>query len=268
MRHLDLVVISDVHLGTYGCHAKELLKYLKSIKPRILVLNGDIIDIWAFKKKYFPKSHLEVIRRILQMASNETRVYYIPGNHDDLMRRFEGAVLGPIQVRNQIVLQLKGKKYWFFHGDVFDASVRISPLLAKLGGKSYDYLIRINRLVNQIREKLGKEKMSFSKTIKEKVKRAAKFIGDFEQLAIDAGIQSDMDGVVCGHIHIPQKRVIKSDGGEMLYLNSGDWVENLCSLEFNDGIWSIYRYEKDLAVKTDKDPSISVVNPKGVLNLE
>ena len=133
-RKLDVVVISDVHLGTYGCHAKELLRYLKSIKPKIVVLNGDIIDIWQFSKSYFPKSHMKVIKHFMSWLSKGTKVYYVTGNHDEMLRKFEGLKMGSFKVVNKVVLELQDKKKaWIFHGDVFDVTMQHSKWLAKLG---------------------------------------------------------------------------------------------------------------------------------------
>lgn len=245
----DICVISDVHLGTYGCHAEQLLDYLMRTTPRILIINGDFIDIWQFRKNYFPSSHLAVLQRIMQMANQGVKVYYLPGNHDDLLRSFTGSVLGPIQIREQLVLQLHGRTHWFFHGDIFDASVQISPLIARFGGYSYDYLIRINRFINRLRERSGKQPMSFSAAIKTKVKKAVKFIGDFEKYAIDMAFEKDYDYVICGHIHIPQLRSECRDGHTVHYLNSGDWVESLTALEYHDQAWTLYRHDPGSVVK-------------------
>src|SRR5688572_25059943 len=107
VRKPEIVVISDVHLGTYGCHAKELLRYLKSVKPKKLILNGDIIDIWQFSKRYWPKAHMKVVRQIMMMVSKGTKVYYVTGNHDELLRKFEGFSLGSFKVVNKLVLELE-----------------------------------------------------------------------------------------------------------------------------------------------------------------
>ena len=162
-RKVELVVISDVHLGTFGSHAKELLNYLNSIKPKTLVLNGDIIDIWQFRKSYFPAVHLKVIKKIISLASKGTKIYYITGNHDELLRKFSGTSMGNISILDKLVLDLDDKKAWIFHGDVFDLSVQHSKWIAKLGGLGYDYLIVINRFVNWCLHKIGKEPYSFSK---------------------------------------------------------------------------------------------------------
>ena len=134
-RSVDILVLSDVHLGTYGSHAKELLKYAKSIKPSMVVLNGDIIDIWQFSKRYWPKSHMKIIKLIMGWVAKDIPVYYITGNHDELLRKFVGFKLGSFQIVNKLVYEFSdGKKGWFFHGDVFDVTMQHSKWLAKLGG--------------------------------------------------------------------------------------------------------------------------------------
>ncbi|HRI60295.1 MAG TPA: UDP-2,3-diacylglucosamine diphosphatase [Saprospiraceae bacterium] len=244
-RELDIVVLSDIHLGTYGCHARELHNYLKSIQPRTLILNGDIFDIWYFKKSYFPKDHLEVVRRIMKMAVNGTKVYYLTGNHDDLLRKFGEMSFGLFHLRNKLVFQIDGKTHWVFHGDVFDASVHRARWLAKLGGEGYDMLIRINRTINWMRRLFGFAPVSFSAKIKKGVKGAVKYISDFENIAMQIASEKDYDCVICGHIHQPQMREVEVENGKkIMYLNSGDWVENLTALEFTDGQWSLYKYDE------------------------
>ena len=156
-RKVDLVVISDVHLGTYGCKAKELLQYLKSIEPKTLILNGDFIDIWQFKKSYFPALHLQIIKHILHLSLKDCKVIYITGNHDEFLRKFSPMTFGKMELVDKVVMQLNGKKAWFFHGDVFDASVQHSKWIARLGGIGYDYLIRLNNLTNWVLSKMGRE---------------------------------------------------------------------------------------------------------------
>ena len=241
-RKVDVVVISDLHLGTYGCHARELLHYLNSVKPKKLILNGDIIDIWQFRKRYFPKAHLLIIKKIIALATKGTQVYYITGNHDEKMRRFTGTEMGNIKVLDKLVLRLDGKKVWFFHGDVFDASIQHAKWIAKLGGWGYDLLILLNRFINYCLAKMGKPKYSLSKKIKNSVKKAIKFIDDFETTATDLAIENKFDYVVCGHIHQPKIEKIKNDKGSCVYMNSGDWVENLTSLEYYNGRWILYSY--------------------------
>jgi len=243
-RKLDLVVISDVHLGTFGSHATELCYYLNTIKPKTLVLNGDIIDIWQFRKSYFPKSHLKVIKKIIDLAAKGTKVYYVTGNHDEFLRKFSDTSIGNFSVVDKLVLDLDGEKAWIFHGDVFDASVQHSKWIAKLGGYGYDYLILINRFVNWCLKKIGKEPYSFSKKIKASVKKAVKHISDFENTATELAIEKEYDYVICGHIHEPKMLRKETKIGSTMYLNSGDWVENLTALEYNKKRWKLYRYEE------------------------
>ena len=244
-RQVDIVVLSDIHLGTYGCHARELNHYLKSIEPRTLVLNGDIFDIWNFKKSYFPKEHLEVVRRIMKMAVSGTKVFYLTGNHDDLLRKFGELSFGFIHLRNKMVFQIEGKTHWVFHGDVFDASIHRARWLARLGGEGYDLLIRINRLINGCRRLFGFSPVSFAARIKKSVKGAVKYISDFEDTAIQLAAEKGYDYVICGHIHRPQMREVTAENGHTVaYLNSGDWVEHLTALEFARGKWQIYNYDE------------------------
>jgi UDP-2,3-diacylglucosamine pyrophosphatase LpxH len=242
-RKVDIVVISDVHLGTYGCRANELNQYLKSIKPGILILNGDIIDIWQFKKRFFPASHLKVIKQILNMLVKGVQVYYITGNHDEMFRKFESFSLGSFKIVNQLTLTLNNKKTWFFHGDVFDIVIQNSKWLARIGSVSYDGLIIANTLVNFIMKKLGKKPVQLSKKIKDNVKTALKYIGDFELTAAQHASRKGIATVVCGHIHKPQMRTIETAKGEIEYLNSGDWIENLTALEYNRNKWRIFHFD-------------------------
>ena len=244
-RSPEIVVLSDIHLGTYGCHAKELLNSLKSITPKTLILTGDIIDIWYFKKSYFPKEHMEVVRRLLKMAVNGTKVYYLTGNHDDLLRKFGELNLGLIHLRNKLVFSVDGKTHWVFHGDVFDASVQRARWLARLGGEGYDMLIRINRTINWTRRLFGFAPVSFSAKVKKRVKGAVKYISDFEETAIELAAEKGYDYVLCGHIHAPQMREVWAKNGQkVMYLNSGDWVEHLTALEYYEGRWTIYHYDE------------------------
>ena len=245
-RKLDILVLSDVHLGTYGCHAKELLLYLKTVRPKTVILNGDIIDIWQFSKRYWPKSHMKVIKQLMHWMSKGVKIYYITGNHDEMLRKFVGFKMGSLKIVNKVILELdNGKKAWFFHGDVFDVTMQHSKWLAKLGAVGYDTLIHINSFANFISEKIFKKgKLSLSKKIKNSVKSAVKFINSFEQTAADIGISNQYDYVVCGHIHQTEMREIENEHGKIMYLNSGDWIENLTSLEYCNGEWKIYRYDE------------------------
>lgn len=243
-RPVDLVVVSDVHLGTYGCHADELIQYLRSIQPRILVLNGDIIDGWQFSKRYWPAAHHQVLQEVMRLLMTGTKVYYLTGNHDEMLRRFSDLHMGNFTLADKLILEIDGKKAWIFHGDVFDLSVNTGKWLAKFAGKSYDYLILFNRAVNWILEKTGREKVSISKKIKAGVKQAVKFVGDFEKIAAEHAIDQGYDYVICGHIHQPAQRTITTSKGSVEYLNSGDWIENLTALEYNNHAWEIVEFAK------------------------
>lgn len=266
-RKVEIAVLSDIHLGTFGCQAKEVLAYLKSIDPEILILNGDIIDIWQFSKSYWPKAHMSVVREILKMITQNKKIYYLAGNHDEMFRKFLGFKILNFKIVNKVVLNLNGKKAWFFHGDVFDVTIQHSKWLAKIGGKGYDLLILINSAVNWMSEKMGREKISISKRIKNGVKGAVKFINRFEQVAADIAIDNGYDYVVCGHIHQPIIREIENSHGKVTYLNSGDWVENSSSLEFNNGEWKLYRFEEDnLKVKDKKEFKKEEKNSKEIMS--
>lgn len=247
-RKVEVAVISDVHLGTYGCHAKELLAYLKSIHPDVLILNGDIIDIWQFSKNYWPASHMKVVKYLMGLITKGTSVYYITGNHDEMLRKFDGFQMNSFQIANKLVLELDGKKAWFFHGDVFDVTMQHSKWLARLGAQGYDLLILLNRMVNFCCLKLNRDKVYLSRNIKNRVKSAVKFINNFEKTAADIAIANSYDYVVCGHIHQPEKRDISNIEGRVTYLNSGDWIENLTALEYRNGDWNLYKFREDLDV--------------------
>jgi UDP-2,3-diacylglucosamine pyrophosphatase LpxH len=244
-RKVKVVVISDVHLGFIGCKAKELNKYLKSIDPEILVINGDFIDIWQFRSYYFPKSHTKVLQRIFKFVSDGVRVYYLTGNHDELLRRYSGLNLGNLELEDKLILTLDGKQHWFFHGDIFDVTMRGSRWLAKLGNTGYELLILINKLVNFFLELLGRDKISFSQKVKAATKRGIKKLGDYEITAAEIAIDNGYDYVINGHVHIPVIKEIKTGKGSVMYLNSGDWVENMTALEYDEGEWKLVWF-KDL----------------------
>ena len=258
-RRVEVAVVSDVHLGTYGCHAAELLCYLKSIRPRVLVLNGDIVDIWQFSKNYWPPAHMRVVRHLAGLAARRTRIHYLTGNHDELLRKFAGTRLGALRIENKLVLDLPHGKTWLFHGDVFDVTMRHSRWLAKLGAQGYDLLILLNRVVNWGLQKLGRPRVALSKAVKDRVKSAVSLVSDFEQTAADIAADQGYRYVACGHIHCPEIRVVPTAQGEVVYLNSGDWVENLTALEYTaETGWSLYRYATDPRMQqpgpTENDP--------------
>jgi UDP-2,3-diacylglucosamine pyrophosphatase LpxH len=244
-REVDIVVISDVHLGTYGCHAKELLQYLKSISPKAVVLNGDIIDIWQFSKRYWPATHMMVVKHLVGLIAKEIPVYYIPGNHDEMLRRFKDFEAGTLKIVNKLSLKIDGANVWIFHGDAFDVVMTHSKWLAKMGAIGYDTLILINRCVNWVSQKLGRGKISLSKKVKNSVKSAVKFINKFETTVCDIAATNEYNYVICGHIHQPEISTVVTEHGSVVYMNSGDWIENLSALEYNNNSWSIYKYADD-----------------------
>ncbi len=243
-RKVDLVVISDVHLGTFGSQAMELNRYLMSIKPKTLILNGDIIDFWQFRKRYWPDAHMKVVKTILNFTAKGSQVHYITGNHDETLRKFAGLDVGNIDILNKFEMDLNGQKTWFFHGDVFDLVLHNNKWLAKLGSMGYGMLIIINVFLNFISRIFGLGKVSFSKKIKENVKSAVKYIGDFENTAATLAIKKGYKAIVVGHIHHPDMReIVVPKVGSVMYLNSGDWVENMSALEYHQGKWTIYRHQ-------------------------
>ncbi|NVO86595.1 UDP-2,3-diacylglucosamine diphosphatase [Hymenobacter terrestris] len=245
-RQLEVVVISDVHLGTYGCHAGELLRYLRSIRPKVVVLNGDIVDIWQFSKNYWPAAHMRVVRHLVGLLAKGTRIHYITGNHDELLRRFAGTRLGGLSIVNKVVLDLPAGKTWLFHGDVFDVTMRHARWLARLGAHGYDALILLNRVVNFVLNKLGRPRVALSKAVKDRVKGAVSLVGNFEQTAATIAADAGYRYVACGHIHQPAIKPVQTKRGEVVYLNSGDWVENLTALEYTTATsWQLYQYAND-----------------------
>ncbi len=244
-RSVDVVVISDVHLGTYGCQAKKLAAYLKSITPSILILNGDIIDAWQFSKRYFPASHMNVLKEIINHISNGIRVFYITGNHDETLRRYSALNAGNLVLTDKLVLEIDNKMTWIFHGDVFDNTTKgWAKTLAKLGSSGYGALILLNRSINTVLKFFGKERVSLSKSVMEGVNKAVAKVNDFETTAAEIAIEKKYDYVICGHIHKPQKRIISNNNGSVTYLNSGDWVEHCTALEYHKKEWKLFEFEE------------------------
>lgn len=199
------------------------------------------------------------------MAANGVDVIYITGNHDEMLRKFSNTTIGNISIIDKAVLDLDGKKAWFFHGDVFDISIQNAKWLAKLGGYGYDFLILLNRLVNWLLEKRGKERYSLSKKIKNSVKSAVKYINDYETVISDLAIENGYDYVVCGHIHQPKMVYKENKLGKTMYLNSGDWVENFTALEYQFKRWKVYSYSKDKLAPFVVDDEIEDIEAKDLI---
>jgi UDP-2,3-diacylglucosamine pyrophosphatase LpxH len=210
---------------------------------------------------------MAVIKEIFNMASKGTKVIYITGNHDEALRKYADFEMGNILLTDKIVFEINGEKNWVFHGDVFDRTTKGSAkILAKLGGYGYDLLILINSISNWVRKLMGKENLSFSKKVKNSVKKAVSWIGNFEQTAAELAIENNYQYVICGHIHQPQQRVVTTEKGSVTYLNSGDWIENLTSLEYYDKAWNLYHYDPKQFEHVSSD-KIRIVHLNNELNV-
>lgn len=241
------VFISDVHLGFRGCQADYLNSFLDNIQCDHLYLVGDIIDVWNMKKGvYWPQSHSQVIRKILQLAKNGTQVMYIPGNHDEVFREYVGSELGGIKIeQNAVHTTMDGKRLLVMHGDEFDAVVRCSPLLAGMGSKCYDWLLKANVYVNGFRRRLGFPYWSLAGFLKHKVKNAVNYIVKFESAVVHMAKKQGVDGLICGHIHHAEISYID----DILYINDGDWVESCTALtEKMDGTLELVRWTEYLTI--------------------
>lgn len=228
------VFISDTHLGTAGCNADLLFDFLKSIECQTLYLVGDIIDGWRLKKGWFwPTRHNDVVRRVLKMAKKGTRVVYVPGNHDEVLRDFIGLGFGDIEIMPEAIHETAdGRRLLVLHGDEFDGVVLYHRWLAFLGDSAYVALLRLNIWFNAIRRGLGLPYWSLSAYLKKRVKNAVEYVGRFEEAVAHAARERGADGVVCGHIHSAEIRQF----GEITYYNDGDWVESCTALvEHADG---------------------------------
>ena len=228
------VWISDIHLGTPGCQALALLEFLKDVECETLYLVGDIIDGWQLRRTwYWPQAHNDVVQKILRKARKGTRVVFVPGNHDEFARRYREHNFGGVDVVEDCIhTTADGKRLWITHGDLFDGVIQCARWLAYLGDAAYELMLRINRHLNHFRARVGLPYWSLSKYLKLKVKRAVSYVSDFEGAVAREARKRGVDGVVCGHIHHAEMRMI--DG--VLYCNDGDWVESLTALvEHPDG---------------------------------
>ena len=222
------VWISDTHLGTSGCNADLLLDFLKAIQPEKLYLVGDIIDGWRLKRGWFwPPRHNDIVRRVLKLANKGTRVVYIPGNHDEVLRDYTGLSFGGVDVVAEAVhTTADGRRLLVLHGDEFDGVVLYAKWLAFLGDYAYAALLHLNVAFNRVRRRFGLPYWSLSAHIKKKVKNAVSFISRFEEAVAHAATERGVDGVVCGHIHSAEIRTF----GGVTYYNDGDWVESCTAL--------------------------------------
>lgn len=221
------LILSDIHLGINDSKAKQLLQVLDNIFVDHIILNGDIIDGWAIKRgSKIKKSHTKVINKLIKL-SNKTKITWVRGNHDDFIEEFIGTKLGNIEIVEDLIIDIANKKYFVFHGDLIDVFITKYKWLAKIGSVGYDFALFINRIYNYFRKLRGLNYYSISDKLKKSVKFATNYINDFEETAINIAKSKDCDGgVICGHIHNPEIRNIDN----MLYINSGDWIENLSAI--------------------------------------
>lgn len=220
--------ISDVHLGYKGCKAEYLLHFLQSVECDYLYLVGDIIDIWSLKRNLFwPQAHNDVVKAIMDKAKSGTRVVYVPGNHDELLRHYQGFTFGNIIFRNEYVhTTVNGDRLLILHGDEFDSVIQYGRLVTFFGNHAYDFLLYVNRIFNHARRHLGLPYWSLATFLKSKIKNAMRHVNNFEQAACYAAKKRNTQGVICGHIHHAN---IHNNNG-IVYLNTGDWVENCTAL--------------------------------------
>ena len=226
--------VSDLHLGTRASQADRFLDLLRNTESDFLYLVGDIVDGWALRRRwYWPQMHNDVIQKLLRKARKGTQVVYIPGNHDGFARHFTGFRFGGIEIeRRHIHTTLDGRRLLVLHGDEFDGIVARAQWLMKLGSRGYDVALAFNRILRPVLSRFGQSQWSFSQFAKQKSKQAIQFIADFERIVAAEARYSDVSGVVCGHIHKPEIRRFD----DILYANTGDWVES-CSflVEHDDG---------------------------------
>ena len=233
-RRLRAVFISDIHLGTPGCQADALLDFLKHHPSDVIYLVGDIVDGWQIRRRWFwPQSHNDVVQKLLRRARKGCKVVFVPGNHDEFARQFDGMHFGGIEISNEAVhTTADGRQLWVIHGDHFDGVIQCAKWLAHVGDWAYGVTLELNRHFNRIRHRLGMPYWSLSQYLKHKVPRAVSHVNHFEEAVAAEARERGFDGVVCGHIHRPEMRTINGT----LYANDGDWVESLSALiEHADG---------------------------------
>ena len=225
---IEALFISDVHLGSKGSNAEQVLNILKQYQPEYLFLVGDIVDGWLLKRKFrWPQSHTNVIRKIMSYSKNGTKVIYLPGNHDEFAREYLDLNFGNIEIHNEYIWN----NTYITHGDLYDGVVKLK-WLGILGSIGYDFAISIDRRL----KKLG-YKRSLSKFLKDKVKEAVKFITSFEDELCRQAIKHNCKTVMCGHIHHPEDKLI----GDVRYLNCGDWIENNSYIIYNENEYTVIK---------------------------
>jgi len=229
------IFLSDIHLGTRGCQAECLLDFLREHESEHFYLVGDIIDFWAMSRSVqWTGLHNTVVQKILRRARHGEKVVFIPGNHDETLREYDGTTFGDILIaREWTHVTADGKRLLLVHGDEFDQVTRYHRWVAILGDVAYDLLVRVNAWLSWWRRTLRiSGYWSLAGYAKRKVKTAVSFICDFEDSVIHAVRERGLDGVVCGHIH---SATIKEVNG-LRYINCGDWVDSCTAIvEHLDG---------------------------------
>ena len=255
--------ISDVHLGTKGCNHELLIDFLDHTDSETMYLVGDIIDGWRLKKKvYWPPEHSDIVWRILKRAKRGTRIIYIPGNHDEMVRPFSGMNFGGVEImRAAFHDTADGRRLMVLHGDEFDTIMLAHRWLAFVGDALYHVMMKLNNWVAAARKRLGLPYWSISKAAKNKVKNAVEFISKYEEVVARAAAERGVDGVVCGHIHTAEFRSFEYGGKRVEYWNDGDWVEGCNALvEHADGRMEILHWPDEVArrnrCESDVTPSV------------
>jgi UDP-2,3-diacylglucosamine pyrophosphatase LpxH len=226
--------ISDVHLGSRAAKAEFLIDFLRHHEAETIYLVGDIVDGWRLRRSWhWPQIHNDVVQKLLRQARKGASITYIAGNHDEFLRMFQGVHFGGIVVADRAIhVAADGRRYLVIHGDQFDTVVMNVRWLAYLGDRAYELAMFANRLVARVRRLCGLPYWSFSSWAKIKVKQAVNFIGAFQDVLVEEARRSEVDGVICGHIHHAAIETFD----RVQYINTGDWVES-CSavVEHFDG---------------------------------
>jgi len=227
-RHHRTIFISDTHLGTRGCKAEALADFLAHNECQTLFLVGDIVDGWQLKRRWFwNEAHGQVVAQILRKVDGGTRVIFVPGNHDEFARDYAGRLFGGIEIINETVHETAdGKRFLVLHGDRFDGVIACAKWLAHAGDWAYGVALSWNDVLFRARKALCLPYWSLSAWLKHKVKNAVEYISRYEECVAAEAKKRGVDGVVCGHIHHAEIRMI----GDVLYLNDGDWVESCSAL--------------------------------------
>ncbi|MBA2479729.1 MAG: UDP-2,3-diacylglucosamine diphosphatase [Planctomycetes bacterium] len=248
-RHIDLMILSDVHLGTRSCKAEQLDAYLSRVRPREVVLNGDILDLRELHKGFWPEAHTRVVQRILAFANEGIPVSYVTGNHDEVLRRFSFFQTGAVQLVDGIERTLGGKRTWIVHGDAIEGAMQMPRWLRRIGCLTYHALRGLERRANMVRSRVGMQPTVLVAQVK-RMKGALAHISRYEEACARVAASRGFERIITGHIHFPNRREITCGDARIDYLNSGDWVDSMSALEFDAGDWSVMRIGQPRAADT------------------